>query len=94
MVKILINDSGLYGLWMINALINSNIKFKVEFLSDDKILDLKNTKALFVPGGWAENKIENLSEKSKETLRKFIENGGIYFGICGGARLASKGFLD
>lgn len=94
MVSVLINDSGIYGLWMIKALLKAGLKFKVIFLESTEVIELENSKALFVPGGWSENKIQWFSDESKVKLREFLNNGGLYFGICGGASLASKGLLN
>ncbi len=44
---------------------------------------------LFVPGGWASNKLKALGEKGIEEIKRFIHEGGNYFGICGGAGLAT-----
>uniref|UniRef100_A0A7V4CNU8 Biotin-protein ligase N-terminal domain-containing protein n=1 Tax=Fervidobacterium pennivorans TaxID=93466 RepID=A0A7V4CNU8_FERPE len=94
MLSVLINDSGIYGLWMIKTLLRANLKFKVVFLENSDVINLENSKALFVPGGWSENKFQWFSDESKAKLREFLNNGGLYFGICGGASLASNGFLN
>ncbi len=94
MISVLINDSGIYGLWMIKALLKANLKFNVVFLENSDVIGLEHSKALFVPGGWSENKFQWFSEESKAKLKEFLNNGGLYFGICGGASLASNGFLN
>jgi hypothetical protein len=44
---------------------------------------------LFVPGGWASNKLKNLGSKGINEIKKFVNNGGNYLGFCGGAGLAT-----
>ncbi|MFN3740402.1 MAG: BPL-N domain-containing protein [Thermodesulfovibrionales bacterium] len=50
---------------------------------------LKNYRMLFVPGGWASNKLKALGDKGAEEIKRFVYEGGNYFGICGGAGLAT-----
>jgi putative intracellular protease/amidase len=45
---------------------------------------------IFVPGGWASAKLRALGEKGQAEIRSFVENGGSYLGICGGAGLATE----
>ena len=58
---------------------------------------LKNYAMLFVPGGWASNKLKALGDKGTAEIKKFVRNGGNYLGFCGGAGLATldgMGLLD
>lgn len=58
---------------------------------------LNEFKALFVPGGWASNKMRALGRDGAEGIRRFVASGGSYIGICGGAGLATAdglGLLD
>jgi glutamine amidotransferase-like uncharacterized protein len=41
-----------------------------------------------MPGGWAPTQHEFLGVRGREALRRFVENGGTYIGICAGAYLA------
>jgi len=43
---------------------------------------------LFVPGGWARDKMAALGEEGSEAIREFVRRGGGYLGFCGGAGLA------
>ncbi len=45
---------------------------------------------VFVPGGWASNKLDALGEAGREAIRRFVADGGHYLGICGGAGLATQ----
>lgn len=46
--------------------------------------------AFFMPGGRATPYIEKLRVKGNQKIRSYVENGGIYFGICAGAYYASR----
>ncbi|MCS7149233.1 MAG: BPL-N domain-containing protein [Caldimicrobium sp.] len=89
-LALLMNDSHLWGIWAYKALKRSGIPFEV-ILSEDLTEDLLyRCRALFVPGGWSKNKLESLDERARKGIRDFIEGGGLYLGICGGASLACK----
>lgn len=45
---------------------------------------------LFVPGGWASNKLKVLGDAGIEEIRRFVRGGGGYVGLCGGAGLATQ----
>jgi hypothetical protein len=45
---------------------------------------------LFVPGGWASNKLSALGDRGQAEIRRFVEEGGSYLGICGGAGMATN----
>jgi hypothetical protein len=49
---------------------------------------LHETKVLMVPGGWPALKRDALGREGLEAVRRFVETGGVYFGLCGGAGLA------
>ncbi len=50
---------------------------------DDKVL------AFFMPGGRATPYIEKLKVQGNQKIASYVENGGVYFGICAGAYYAS-----
>lgn len=43
---------------------------------------------IFVPGGWARDKMAALGENGGEAIKEFVRRGGGYLGFCGGAGLA------
>jgi len=49
---------------------------------------LRDAELLVVPGGWPSRKKRALGDQGREALRDFIQQGGRYLGICGGAGLA------
>lgn len=54
--------------------------------------DLSLFDVIIFSGGSGSKQAESLGEKGKQNIRKYIENGGKYFGICAGAYLATSGF--
>ncbi len=50
---------------------------------------LDERKLLFVPGGWASNKIKTLGADGIIKIKEFVFTGGNYLGFCGGAGLAT-----
>lgn len=53
------------------------------------ILD-ENILAFFMPGGRATPYLEKLKKLGNEKIASYVQNGGIYFGICAGAYYASR----
>lgn len=53
------------------------------------VLD-KNVRALFVGGGAGNPFMEKLSGVGNDKIRAYVENGGMYFGICAGAYYACR----
>ncbi len=43
---------------------------------------------VLVPGGWPSLKLRALGRAGGRAIRRFVERGGIYLGLCGGAGLA------
>ncbi|RKX61172.1 MAG: hypothetical protein DRP29_01105 [Thermodesulfobacteriota bacterium] len=85
---ILWSESYIWGIWLYKALEKLKLKPDLILAENLKYETLKNYKLLFIPGGWASNKIQALGEKGKNIIKEFVKTGGIYFGICGGAGLA------
>lgn len=88
-VALLWDESFLWGLIAYDSLKALNLPFEVITSEDIRNGSLKNYRLLFVPGGWASNKQKALGEKGAEEIKDFVKNGGNYFGICGGAGLAT-----
>ena len=49
---------------------------------------------LLIPGGFAQNTLDALGKAGSERVRAFVRSGGGYVGICAGAYLGCKGWLD
>jgi hypothetical protein len=72
------------------ALLEAGLPF--DLISSEKIRQgaLPRYRMLFVPGGWASNKWSALGDRGRAEIRRFVESGGSYLGICGGAGLATE----
>jgi glutamine amidotransferase-like uncharacterized protein len=88
-VAFLWDESFLWGLMSYKALKTIGLPFELIRSDDIKKEELKNYKMLFVPGGWASNKMKTLGEKGISEIKKFVDSGGNYLGFCGGAGLAT-----
>ncbi len=96
-VAFLWDESFLWGLMAYNALKANGLSFELIRTEDIKKGRLKNYAMLFVPGGWASNKLKSLGNAGISEIKKFVRNGGNYLGFCGGAGLATLdgiGLLD
>ncbi len=51
---------------------------------------LKKFDALVVPGGSASTESRSMGAEARNEVRRFVEEGGIYMGVCAGAYLASQ----
>jgi hypothetical protein len=71
------------------ALCAGGLAFDLVRSEDIRNKKLKDYSMLYVPGGWASNKIKSLGEEGVAEIRRFIEEGGNYLGFCGGAGLAT-----
>ncbi len=90
-VAFLWDESFLWGLMAYRALKGLGLPFDLIKAEDIKTGALKKYKMLFVPGGWASNKIRALGETGVMAIRNFVSDGGSYLGFCGGAGLATIG---
>jgi len=83
------DESFLWGLMAYKALKNAGLPFDLVRSEDIRRGCLKEYGMLFVPGGWASNKIKALGDAGSEAIRHFVREGGAYLGFCGGAGLAT-----
>ncbi len=83
------DESFLWGIMSFNALKSARLPFDVVRSEDIRGGVLNGYGMLFVPGGWASNKIKSLGDNGVHEIRKFVEGGGNYLGFCGGAGLAT-----
>ncbi len=91
------DESYLWGLIAYRALKKLSLDFSLVTSGDIKQGALEGRRLLYVPGGWASNKLEALGEDGARQIRRFVEGGGSYIGVCGGAGLATSegiGLLD
>mgnify|MGYP001578371079 CR=1 FL=1 len=52
--------------------------------------DIKEKSILIVPGGMVSAYLSSWGENGKVAIKKFVQNGGIYLGICAGVYIAGK----
>jgi len=83
------DESFLWGLMARRALKEAGLPFDLIRSDEIRAGALGRYGMLFVPGGWASAKLRTLGEKGQAEIRSFVENGGSYLGICGGAGLAT-----
>jgi glutamine amidotransferase-like uncharacterized protein len=83
------DESFLWGIMSFNALKTADLPFDLVRSEDIRDGILRDYSMLFVPGGWASNKVKSLGDKGVQEIRNFVEGGGNYLGFCGGAGLAT-----
>ena len=82
------DESLIWGIMARRALSAAWLPFDLLTAADIRQGMLTPYRMLFVPGGWASNKLDSLGKTGRENIRRFVESGGSYFGICGGAGMA------
>ncbi|MBK5226177.1 MAG: hypothetical protein JJD96_06360 [Thermoleophilia bacterium] len=82
------DESFLWGLIAYDTFRELGVSF--DLLTSKEIHEngLDGFDVLFVPGGWASDKITELRDVGREKIRTYVRDGGSYLGICGGAGLA------
>lgn len=88
------DESLLWGVMAWQALRSAGLPFDLLCAQDIRNGALSRYRMIFVPGGWASNKLSALGEGGVEAVRRFVEAGGGYLGICGGAGLATESGLE
>jgi len=88
------DESLLWGLMAWRALREAGLPFDLLRSEDIRAGGLSHYRMIFVPGGWASNKINALGDEGMEEIRRFVAGGGSYIGICGGAGMATEKGLD
>lgn len=89
-IALLWDESFLWGIIAYETFTRLSINFGIVTSGDIRAGALDGYDIIFVPGGWASNKIKALGEEGVRNIRAFVENGGSYLGFCGGAGLALK----
>ncbi len=87
-VALLWDQSHVWGLLCIYALSKLGVPFELLSAPDICRDRLDAFRVLLVPGGWAAHKVRVLGETGRLKIGEFIDEGGSYIGICGGAGLA------
>jgi hypothetical protein len=88
-IAFLWDESFLWGVMAYRALKSACLPFELIRSGDIGKGILAEHKLLFVPGGWASNKIKTLGAEGIIKIKEFVGRGGNYLGFCGGAGLAT-----
>lgn len=83
------DESFLWGVMAHKALDTCGLACDLIRSEDVRTGKLSGYSLLFVPGGWASNKIKALGSDGIEEIKRFVHDGGAYLGFCGGAGLAT-----
>ena len=83
------DESFLWGLTAFETLRAAGLPFDLIRSEDIRAKKLRDYSMIFVPGGWASNKLKSLGEEGLYEIRLFVGKGGSYLGFCGGAGLAT-----
>jgi hypothetical protein len=84
------DESLAWGLMARRALKAAGLPFDLLRAEDIRGGALSLYRMLFVPGGWASNKLSALGGRGQAEIRRFVEEGGSYLGICGGAGMVTE----
>ncbi|MBW1982042.1 MAG: hypothetical protein JRJ12_12560 [Deltaproteobacteria bacterium] len=85
---LLMEKSFLWGYIAVSVLKDLGFFFELLSASQVRKHTLSHYSLLIVPGGWAHLKSKALGHDGREEVRRFVQKGGGYLGICGGAGLA------
>jgi hypothetical protein len=88
-VAFLWDESFLWGVMAYKALEAAGLSFDLVRSEDIRKGRLREYAMLFVPGGWASNKLTALRPDGVNEIKRFVHDGGAYLGFCGGAGLAT-----
>ena len=75
------DESFLWGVMAWRALKAAGLPFDLLRSEDIRQGALSRYRMIFVPGGWASNKISALGEWGREEIRRFVAAGGSYLSI-------------
>lgn len=84
------DESFLWGVMAHKALDGCGLSYDLIRADDIRQGRLREYALLFVPGGWASNKVKALGDGGVEAIKKFVSGGGSYLGFCGGAGLGTE----
>ena len=84
------DESFAWGLMARQALTEAGLPFDILRSEEIRQGALSRYRMLYVPGGWAAQKLIALGDQGQEEIKRFVEEGGSYLGICGGAGMATE----
>lgn len=68
--------------------------FDYERFCEHDIINLSGDGIFIVPGGAIRDYLPAWGKAGKQAIRDFVNNGGIYIGICAGSYVAGRSFND
>lgn len=89
-IALLWDESFLWAVFACKSLDSAGLPFRFITAEEIRRGGLTGYACLFVPGGWASNKLKALGEEGAGAIRQFVADGGAYVGFCGGAGLATR----
>jgi phosphoribosylformylglycinamidine (FGAM) synthase-like amidotransferase family enzyme len=84
------DESFAWGLMGRKAVTEAGLPFDILRSEEIRQGALSRYRMLYVPGGWASQKLIALGDRGQEEIRRFVDEGGNYLGICGGAGMATE----
>ncbi len=82
------------GLEAIKLYLSSRrIDFALVNASTIKEQGLRNYNVLIIPGGWSYDYYKELGPTGEAAIKRFVQRGGGYLGVCAGAYLAAKAIV-
>lgn len=89
-ICLLWDESLFWGVMLFRALQDLGLPCKILRSSQIRRGALQRYKpgVLLVPGGWASRKAWSLGRRGRQAIREYVQEKGVYFGLCGGAGLA------
>jgi len=84
-VAFLWDQSGMWGLMAWRSPTAMGMDVSLVTAGQVRQGELERHRILFVPGGWAADKLAALGSEGARAARDFVMNGGAYLGGCGGA---------
>ncbi len=86
--RLLWDAGGLWSLMCLEAAWQRGLTLSPISAAEIAAHGLRDARLLVAPGGWSIHKKKALGDRGAAAVRSFIEQGGAYLGLCGGAGLA------
>ena len=86
--RLLWDAGGVWSLMAWQALSRAGLRVRPISAAQIRQGQLDEARLLMVPGGWSSLKKQALGPQGCGAVREFVQKGGFYLGLCGGAGLA------
>ena len=88
--RLLWDHGGLWSLMSWEACRQAGLEISPITAAEVAAGGLAGAQLILVPGGWPSLKRRALGRAGARAIRRFVEQGGLYLGLCGGAGLALR----